>query len=334
MPKQRSLWAFDDGEASIHQTGLIVRGSPTVTEWTKLGTQIGKLRSGVQWAIGDWLLYGEHRGFDDGIIEAAAEATGLKRGTLMNLKSVAKTFPKPMRAYEVSWSHYALTAGFDDEQRGELLGRATTEHLSWDEMRGICQQRRQRQQREWQKFPEGTFGVIVAAPTWQKAPFDATTDRRAMSADAIMGLAPAVQGIAAPSCVLYLTVTNYRLRDAFDVLDAWGFKYATNHVITHELLGPGDWHRNRHDVVLVATRGVPVLPEEDRRCDSVVRSREELLQRLEYMYETGAVLPKVLLFDHDEREGWTVWGERLDTLAENAPTRGLRVRADTEQVIA
>lgn len=328
--KQPTLWQFEDGEAVIRPDGLVVHGAPTVDEWAKLGYKLGKLRSGTQWGLGDWLLYGEERAFDEGAYEAAAEATGLKRGTLMNLKSVAKAFPRNARVHEIPWSHYALVAGFDDEQRGELLRRAAAEDLSWEAMRALCKQERIRRAREWQQFPTGTFGVIVAAPQWQAAPFDINVPG-AMSEDEIAGLAPMVQGIAGPGCVLYLCTTNYRLEEALNVLHAWGWSYRTNHCVMHQLLGNGEFTQDRHHVVLVGTRGVAVPPDEDRRLDSLLDEGDELLRRLEYAY---AGVPKVLLFGKEEREGWTVWGERLEAMREQRAQRALRVRPDDTGVPA
>lgn len=325
--RQPTLWAFEDGEAVIRPDGLTVHGAPSQDEWAALGPKLGKLRSGVQWAVGDWLVYGEERMFDENAYETAIEATGLKRGTLMNLKSVAKTFPKPARAHEVPWSHYALVAGFDDEQRGELLKRAQDEGLSWDQLRTLCRDARNKKAREWQQWPTGTFGVIVAQPPWHGAPFDVTVPG-SMSADEISGLAPAIQGIAGPGCVCYLTATNYRLEEALDVLKTWGFTYRTNHVVMHELFGNGEWHRNRHHVVLVGTRGQAVPPGDDDLFDSLLMEGDELLMRLEQAFPQ---VPKVQLFARgDAREGWINWGERLDGLTSQTPTRAIRVRNDGE----
>jgi N6-adenosine-specific RNA methylase IME4 len=327
--KPVTLWAFADGEATIRPDGLVVGGAPTEAEWADLGPKLGKLRGGVQWAIGDWLLYGEERSFSTDAYEAAAEATGLKRVTLINLKSVAKAFPKAARAVEVSWSHYALCAGFDDEQRGELLRKAQAENLSWEELRGLCQQERHQKAREWQKFPDGTFGVIVATPPWQKAPYEDNDTTKSMNEHEIGGLAPAVQGIAAPGCVLYLTAKSFRLEEAFEVMKVWGFSYVTHHVIMRETLGAGVWNRERHDLVLVGTRGVPVPPAEDDRFDSLL-TEGELLDRIERAFDH---VPRVLLFDRGmEREGWSCWGERLDGMTANAPARALRVRPEVDVV--
>lgn len=332
MRSQQPL--FKSGPFSITANGLVTSRRPTAEEWAPFGKTLALHRGATNWSIGDWMLIGDECGLDDGVVETAAEATGLKRGTLHNMKSIARAFPPAARAHEVPWSHYALVAGFDDEQRGELLARAAAEKLSWEAMQAICRLKRQVKNREWQKFPEGTFGVIVARPPWQRAPYEDTPADapRAMNEHEIAGLAPAVQGIAAPGCVLYLHATSFRLEEAFEVMQVWGFKYASHHVVMHDLLGPGLWNLERHHLVLVGTRGNPAPPLDDARFDSLL-TEGELIHRLDHAY---ADVPKVLLFERETViDGWTVWGERLDGMTPTTPGRALRVRReDVSAVLA
>jgi N6-adenosine-specific RNA methylase IME4 len=326
---QPTLWTFEDGEATIRPDGLSVSGNLNVNEWATLGKRLGKLRSGTQWSVGDWLLYGETKQFDEGAYEAAAEATGLKRGTLMNLKSVAKAFPKIQRTYEVPWSHYALVAGFDDEQRGELLARAQRHNLGWDDLRAICRTQRQEKAREWQTWPAGTYGVLYAAPPWRAAPWN-EGQAGSMNDDELVGLAPAVQSISAPNSVLYLTATPFRLDEALRVMNAWGFHYRTQHVVMHDQLGNGQWNRERHHLILVGIHGDPVPPTDDHLFDSILSEGTEFFDRLEVAFNDA--VPKVQLFARDTRPGWTSWGERLESMRDILPARAIRVRHDEVEV--
>ena len=55
--------------------------------------------------------------------------------------------------------------------------------------------------------------------------------------------------------VLFLWATAPKLREALEVMAAWGFKYRTCAVWDKEWIGTGYWFRNRHELLLVGTRG-------------------------------------------------------------------------------
>ena len=106
----------------------------------------------------------------------------------------------------------------------------------------------------------GPYRVLVADPPW---PYGADPYYRAgaspypeMSIADICGLS--VADIAHRDCILFKWTTNRFLREAFDVLDAWGFEYRT--MLTwakdrHNALGDWLWGQTEH--CLVATRGKP-----------------------------------------------------------------------------
>lgn len=335
MSRQLVLW--ESGAFSVTAKGLKVTGQPEVQEWAAIGARLGNVRSGVQWAIGDWLLYGDQRGYDEGQYETAAEATGLKRGTLMNLKSIAKAFPKAKRNMDLPWSHYALVAGFEESEREDLLRRAKREGLSYDELRGITQDLRHAARMVQQSWPDGTYGIILADPPWTYN--DGTTDptRRidnqypTMTVDQIAALAPHVQRVMAPDCVTYLWATNPLLEDALKVVSAWGLTYKTNHVWVKQMQGMGYWTRGRHELLLVCTRGNPLTPADNLRPDSVIVADRGahsakppiVYDMLERMYASA---PKLELFARTAREGWTAWGNELAAATAEGPHRAIRMR--------
>lgn len=343
MSRQLVLW--EHGAFAVTQKGLRVTGMPDVTEWAAIGQRLGSVRSGVQWAIGDWLLYGDQRDFESGAYEAAAEATGLKRGTLMNLKSIAKAFPKSKRSHDLPWSHYALVAGFEESEREDLLRRAKREGLGYDELRGITQDLRHQRRLLQQSWPDGTYGLLYVDAPWSYN--DGTTDptRRVenhyptMTVDQISALAPHVQRVMAPDCVAYLWATNPLLDEALKVASAWGLTYKTNHVWVKQLQGMGYWTRGRHELLLVCTRGNPVPPEENLRPDSVIVADrgahsvkpDAVYTMLDRCYPT---VPKLELFARQTREGWASWGNELDQLTRQGPDRAVRLRDQHAQAVS
>jgi MT-A70 len=69
-----------------------------------------------------------------------------------------------------------------------------------------------------------------------------------------------VAKLAFKDCVLFLWTTVPLLREAFEVLDAWGFEYKSGLVWDKENPGTGYWVRGQHELLLIATRGSPPLP--------------------------------------------------------------------------
>ena len=75
---------------------------------------------------------------------------------------------------------------------------------------------------------------------------------------------------AEPDCVLYMWATAPKLREALQVVAAWGFEYVTNAVWVKDRIGMGYWFRGRHELLLVAKRGAVSPPRgvtSSRFCD-------------------------------------------------------------------
>lgn len=116
-------------------------------------------------------------------------------------------------------------------------------------------------------LPAGPFDVIYADPPWR---YDWSNGKRksvdahypTLSLEEICALP--VRAVTAHRAVLFLWVTGPKLRDAFPVMDAWGFDYTTQIVWDKQFQGSGWWARARHENLLVATRGDPPSPQPQR----------------------------------------------------------------------
>lgn len=110
---------------------------------------------------------------------------------------------------------------------------------------------------------DGVFSTIVADPPWQ---YGNTSTRNAankhyptMTIDELLALD--VEAHAGDDAHLYLWTTAPFLREAFDVMAAWGFTYKTNAVWCKPNLGMGNYFRVSHEHVLFGTRGsLPIAP--------------------------------------------------------------------------
>jgi N6-adenosine-specific RNA methylase IME4 len=68
-----------------------------------------------------------------------------------------------------------------------------------------------------------------------------------------------VAAVAADDCVLWLWVTNFHMRYAFQVLDAWGFKEKTIVTWFKNRMGNGQILRGKTEHCIVAMRGNPLV---------------------------------------------------------------------------
>ncbi len=110
---------------------------------------------------------------------------------------------------------------------------------------------------------KGPYRVIVADPPWpyEKRKEDpshrATQPYPQMSIDQIQALD--VASIAHEDCILWLWTTNHHMREAFTVLDAWGFQQKTILTWAKDKMGTGDWLRGQSEHCLMAVRGKPIV---------------------------------------------------------------------------
>src|SRR5262249_40552645 len=93
----------------------------------------------------------------------------------------------------------------------------------------------------------GPYRVIVIDPPWQYEGRSEDPSHRAANPYPPMSIAEIcamkVGDIAHEDCILWLWTTNAQMRDAFTVLDAWGFKDKTILTWFKDKMGTGDWLR-------------------------------------------------------------------------------------------
>ena len=68
-----------------------------------------------------------------------------------------------------------------------------------------------------------------------------------------------VADFAHKDCVLFLWTTNLHMRNAFAVLDSWGFEHRTILTWVKDKMGCGDWLRGQTEHCLMARRGKPTI---------------------------------------------------------------------------
>jgi N6-adenosine-specific RNA methylase IME4 len=171
-----------------------------------------------------------------------------------------------------------------------------------------------------QALPDKKFGVILADPEWRFEPWsretgmDRAADNHYPTTD-VSGICERdVQSIAADDCVLFLWATAPMLPQAFLVMASWGFDYVSNYVWAKDRIGTGYWNRNKHEHLLVGTRGKIPAPAMGTQWPSLIEAPvgahsakpECFLEMIEAYFPT---LPKIELNRRGPaRLGWKAWG--------------------------
>jgi hypothetical protein len=116
-------------------SGLEVIGSPSFEEWKECGSKLREVEKSIQWAIGDWLNYGERRYGEK--YREAMEVTGLTYQTLADAKWAASRFDISCRHENLSFKHHREVAALPPAQADALLSRAESEGLSARDVRAL-----------------------------------------------------------------------------------------------------------------------------------------------------------------------------------------------------
>jgi N6-adenosine-specific RNA methylase IME4 len=102
---------------------------------------------------------------------------------------------------------------------------------------------------------------------------------------------------------------------ALEVLSAWGFSYKSHFVWVKTKIGTGFWNRNKHEILLLGTRGngkVPAPAQGDQWPSAIEADvgkhsakPDKFAELIEAYFPT---IPKIELNARKERKGWDFWG--------------------------
>ena len=171
------------------------------------------------------------------------------------------------------------------------------------------------------------YSVIYADPPWQYRVYTKKDKGRSaeshyptMSAEEIKALP--VADLAAKDCALFMWVTFPCIKEAFQVLEAWGFSYKTaafvwikqNRISDGLFWGMGYWTRANAEICILAAKGKPkrvnagvhqvILSHVEEHSKKPEEARSRIIQLM------GDV-PRIELFARQAPEGWDVWGNEF-----------------------
>jgi N6-adenosine-specific RNA methylase IME4 len=182
----------------------------------------------------------------------------------------------------------------------------------------------------------GTYGTILVDPPWRfhnRTGKVAPEHRRlrrypTMSFEEIAALP--LGWYARPRSHLYLWCPNALLLEALQIMKQWGFTYKTN-LVWYKVRkdggpdgrGVGFYFRNVTELLLFGTKGKLRTLAPGRRQVNVMISRKQEHSRKPIeafeIIEQCSPGPYLELFARIPRDGWTQWGDELETYLANRP---------------
>lgn len=146
--------AVQVGPFVLTPIGLKIEREVTEGEWQNFYAVIRRIRSSLNWILGDWLAYGAHRWGEK--YEALAGFTGLKEKTLREYAYVARHVELSSRLDKLSFGHHQEVARFDADAQRQWLSYAAEHKLSVKQLRAALQ---------GQALPSGRVSVLERAAT-------------------------------------------------------------------------------------------------------------------------------------------------------------------------
>ena len=251
--------------------------------------------------------------FHDGTLSPTLKKLGIERKQSMRWQIIANI---PERIFEQHVQETMARAKTGDT--GAELTTVGVLRLA------KIQQRRQKQKRYGSKkykatplsaLPTNHYGTIYADPPWpygnQASRAAAVNHYPTMSIDEICRL-PVLER-AKTQAHLWLWTTNSFLREAFTVIDAWGYDYKSTLVWVKPQLGLGNYLRVSHEFLLLASRGNLAGRATDQRSwvvhDRLEHSKKPKVFRT--IVEKISLGPYLELFARTTADGWDSWGNGI-----------------------
>ena len=173
------------------------------------------------------------------------------------------------------------------------------------------------------ELPNKKYQIIYADPPW-KYDFEISRWKKLTDNYKVMELEDIkklnIENIIDKKCcILFLWATAPKLKEALEVMDAWGFKYKT-HCIWHKVRndGLGYWFRGQHELLLVGTIGKYKLPNKKDLVTSVIYHKKTKHSKKpnKIRYIIQKYFPdynKIELFARERFDGWDCYGDQLSS---------------------
>lgn len=323
-------------DIQVFRSGIIVTGDLSKENYEEAISTVETINDASFWWMGDLVIsLRQKHGKTD--LRKLATKNNWDYNSLRSSVSVAQRYAPDQRHVGLSFNHhqFADNPAIQDKRirettREEWLKKAATNKWSALELK------RQIKSKELPKdapiLPEGVFDVILADCPWQYD-FSKSNSRAIESHYPTLTLDDIchytdrngvnINKKFAKQAVLFMWATSPKLVEALEVIKAWGFEYKTSAVWVKDKIGMGYWWRERHEILLTATKGgvddddkkfksfSPPIPS--LRRDSVIEApRMEHSVKPDLVYDSiEKMLPRekyLELFARSSRPKWVGWG--------------------------
>lgn len=133
--------------------------------------------------------------------------------------------------------------------------------------------------------------------------------------DIILSIHP-LQLQFADDCYLFLWATNPLLKEAFEVMEGWGFQYKTTLTWVKPSIRMGYYFRGRTEHLLFGTKGKPGRLKSQSLgnvIEAPVTKHSEKPEKFYELIEAACDGPYLEMFARRRRHGWDVWGDQAPT---------------------
>lgn len=160
------------------------------------------------------------------------------------------------------------------------------------------------------------YGVIYIDPPWKFETFSENgMDRSADNHYPTMSIQSLSELVmpAGKDCIMFMWATVPMLPEAIDLLTDWGFTYKSHIAWVKDRIGTGYWTRNKHELLLIATKGNVPAPAMGMQPPSVIelplgRHSEKPEFFADMIMSLYPTTPKIEIFARVGRVGWDSMG--------------------------
>lgn len=295
-------------------------GKPTPAQWQGAYVFAEACGLAADYWLGDLLAYADGRDDWKEKIDQIKGVTGLAHKTVINRTYISRHVADPERKLAPTIGHADVVASMDVAQQRVWLEKARHDGLTVHELRSEVRASKRRAIVKGQARLEGLYRVIYADPPWRyrntsgtQGNSTATNHYPDMSIEELCKLPVAAHTLK--NAVLFMWVTVPMLLEnpgPREVLEAWGFNYASMQTWDKVLGNPGRFLHITTEHLVIAERGscapdegeVPKSLFTERRTDHSVKPAVTR-KMIERMYDTG---PYLELFAREKVEGWDAFG--------------------------
>ncbi len=346
VPATGEVIPFNRGNLAAARTsrvGLDIPDGLPLSDWATIGDALSQAEQSVMWWIGDWWAYGERQGYG----ERSRVLEELRtRGhnpppfkICANAGTVSRRFEGSRRRELLSFEHHKAVATLDKREQDWFLDRAEANHWSRAELRDEVRRYKLEMLRRpgEQKYATQTiedlnllieqgkrFSTIYADPPW---PYGNQATRAAtknhykeydgLSLGDICELP--VPDLTTDNAHCHLWTTNGFLREAFDVMAAWGFTYKSFFVWVKPDFGIGNYWRVGTEYMLFGIKGKERFGDNSQQNWIYEKAGEHSAKpaKVRFLIERCSPGPRLELFGRREVENWTVWGNEVERARDN-----------------